>query len=182
MSLFLSALKKVPVSCVLLTGVWRLMFACMYLYFTAVFQTFSLLCCLPAWLTTCIPMILLLFHAQGAVSASRIVEGNDKETGETCPCYWWGVTPWKSGFLVDTIILPNVEDIYVEICGWVNLEPSEQPERCSVSVQKMDSMAELYSNETHKEAFSTQQGFGGVTWFSIFACVFNLHCLVNNLF
>lgn len=44
----------------------------------------------------------------------------------------------------------------------MNLEPSEQPEECSVSVQKMDSMAELYSNETHKKAFPIQQDFGGV--------------------
>lgn len=160
---FLSALKRVPVSCVLLTSVWWLIFACMYLYFIAVLQCFPILCYLPAWLTRCIPMILLLFHAWDAVSASRIVEDNNKETGEICPCYWWGAPPWKPGFLVDTVTVPNVEDICVEICGgWMNLEPSEQPEECSVSLQNMDSMAELYSNETYKEAFPIQQDSGGV--------------------
>jgi len=55
------------------------MFTRMHLYFTAVLWCFPILCYLPAWLTMCISMILLLFRAWGAVSSSRIVEDNDKE-------------------------------------------------------------------------------------------------------
>lgn len=112
---FLSALKKGSVSCALLACVWWLMFAYMYLYFTAVLQCFPILCCLPACLTMCTPIILLLFHAWGAISVSRIVEDNDKETGDVCFCYWQGAR--KPEFHVDTVTLPNVEDFCVEICG-----------------------------------------------------------------
>lgn len=44
----------------------------------------------------------------------------------------------------------------------MNLEPPEQPKGSSVQVQRMYSVAELYTNETNKEAFPTQQDFVGV--------------------
>lgn len=137
---------------------------------------FPILCSLPAWLTLCIPMIILLFYAWSAVSASRIVEDKSKET--VCYCRGDRNPEFLSSWHSDSHMLGT--DICVEICrGWMNPEPSEPPKGCSASVQRMDSMADLYSNATCTEALPIQQDFGGVY---MVVCLFSLHYPVNNLF